>query len=144
MKFKIFSRREAETPEYIEDQISEPYIWISIAYSSDHNAKPWQGKYCKGVLHLRFDDIETEADGLVSFNENHAKSIIDFVNSYKDNIDLICVHCFAGISRSSGVASALSRWLNNGDDSEIMNNPKYFPNNLVRTKILSYLRNQYG
>ena len=59
-----------------------------------------------GVLWLYFDDIETEVPG-VSFNEEHARQIIDVVTSHPD-VD-IYVHCMAGLSRSQAVAHFIAR-----------------------------------
>lgn len=59
-----------------------------------------------GILWLYFDDIETEVPG-ASFNEEHAKQIIDVVTSHPD-MD-IYVHCFAGMSRSQAVAHFIAR-----------------------------------
>lgn len=59
-----------------------------------------------GVLWLYFDDIETEVPG-VSFNEEHARQIIDVVTSHP-GVD-IYVHCMAGLSRSQAVAHFIAR-----------------------------------
>ena len=59
-----------------------------------------------GVLWLYFDDIETEVLG-VSFNEEHARQIIDVVTSHP-GVD-IYVHCMAGLSRSQAVAHFIAR-----------------------------------
>ena len=59
-----------------------------------------------GILWLCFDDIETEVPG-VSFNEEHARQIIDVVTSHS-GVD-IYVHCMAGLSRSQAVAHFIAR-----------------------------------
>lgn len=59
-----------------------------------------------GISWLYFDDIETEVPG-VSFNEEHARQIIDVVTANPD-VD-IYVHCFAGMSRSQAVAHFIAR-----------------------------------
>ena len=59
-----------------------------------------------GLLWLYFDDIETEVPG-VSFNEEHARQIIDVVTTNPD-VD-IYVHCMAGLSRSQAVAHFIAR-----------------------------------
>lgn len=65
-----------------------------------------------GILWLYFDDIETEVTG-VSFNEEHARQIIDVVTSHP-GVD-IYVHCMAGLSRSQAVAHFIARHF--GDES---------------------------
>ena len=59
-----------------------------------------------GILWLYFDDIEVEVPG-ISFNEEHARQIIDVVTSHPD-VD-IYVHCMAGMSRSQAVAHFIAR-----------------------------------
>lgn len=59
-----------------------------------------------GILWLYFDDIETEVPG-ISFTSDHARQIIDVVDSHPD-VD-IYVHCFAGVSRSQAVAHFIAR-----------------------------------
>lgn len=68
-----------------------------------------------GILWLYFDDIETEVPG-ASFNEEHAKQIIDVVTSHPD-MD-IYVHCFAGMSRSQAVAHFIARHFS---DASVLN-----------------------
>ena len=68
-----------------------------------------------GILWLYFDDIETEVPG-VSFNEEHARQIIDVVTSNPD-VD-IYVHCMAGLSRSQAVAHFTARHFS---DASVLN-----------------------
>ena len=74
-------------------------------------------------------------------DDDHATQIVNFVNKYKDSIDLILVHCEAGISRSSGCAVALDLWLNKQDT--ISGDPRYFPNSHVKSSILAVLRKKH-
>lgn len=72
---------------------------------------------------------------LILFCSDHAKIILNFVEFYKNKVDLIAVNCEAGISRSSGISAALSFILNgSGSDMFYFNN--YIPNMLVYKKIL--------
>ena len=74
-----------------------------------------------------------QAKKFIYFSEEHAKQIIDFIKKYIDNIELIIVQCDAGISRSAGVAAALSKCLN-GDDEYFFK--RYLPNSLVYSTIM--------
>jgi predicted protein tyrosine phosphatase len=67
------------------------------------------------------------------FTSIQARIILDFVALWKNKVDLICINCCAGISRSAGVAAALSKILNN-DDSYYFKH--YLPNMLVYRTIL--------
>ena len=64
----------------------------------------------------------------VLFDEEMAKEILCFVKLHENEIDLIVVNCEAGISRSAGVAAALSKILNDEDEYFFK---EYLPNMLV-------------
>jgi len=143
MIFKIFSQQNIE--KYIGDQ---PYVLISIAGKHPDGSHGFAELLADpnrmDVLQLTFDDVSDNKDwegnidpDIIPFNESHARDIIDFTEYYEDNIDLICVNCYAGISRSSGVASALSV-IRNGSRSDnwIWDSPKYYPNYLVYKTLL--------
>ena len=73
---------------------------------------------------LVFDD---EEGGITSMTPQNAYDILDFVEKWLDEDVDIIVHCGAGVSRSAGVAAALSL-LVNGDDSNIFDDGRYSPN----------------
>ncbi len=53
---------------------------------------------------IRFHDIEqVHNDGynLICPNKDHVAQLINFFNSIKDEAEILIVHCFAGISRST-------------------------------------------
>lgn len=64
-------------------------------------------KYCKNVLHLHINDI------IVGGKAKHVPCVEDmvglkeFVDSW-DKSKHLMIHCFAGISRSTGLAKAIS------------------------------------
>ena len=49
------------------------------------------------------------------FNEEDANQILTFVEKIKDKVEILLVHCEAGISRSPAAAGALSLIYNNTD-----------------------------
>lgn len=87
----------------------------------------------KDILFLVFDDVCGKIDELELklFNKDMAKQILDFVDKHSDKL-IIC-QCEAGISRSAGVAAALSKIYNGTDDFFFK---RYIPNNLVYKTIL--------
>ena len=96
---------------------------------------PLQEGYVARVQ-LYFYYIDFEHSSYPTIKEQDAVDVLDFVEKYKDKVDLFVIHCNAGISRSSGVAAALS-FIYNGDDSWVFNDRRYLPNMKVREKILS-------
>ena len=52
---------------------------------------------------------------LILFTKEQARDILNFVEKYKDSIDILAIHCQAGISRSVGVHVALEKIYNTKD-----------------------------
>jgi len=159
MKFKVLSRAEFENfiskEKYIAISISDPdsepvesqkdYTAIlSLQFHDvDHRIKKQKDcKLCNGTgKSPLFPDINgghcyacTDKMDIKIFDETYAEQILDFINAYKDIVDLIVVHCEAGISRSSATAAALSLILN-GEDQFFYDH--YLPNALVYRKIIN-------
>lgn len=80
------------------------------------------------VLYLSFHDIGMRDAKGIQMTEADALKVVDFVFKCTDlGVEELWVHCDAGISRSSGVAAAILKYLT-GDDKRIFNNPRYCPN----------------
>jgi len=163
------NRRSAEN--YCRIQHDNKSIIISICDSFDFDAKVFiSNQRIKNnvydILFLSFDDIQARNDttwykkdeGLVLdqlvieektqeecvyqlFTEKDAKKILHFIEKWMDQIDTLIVHCNAGVSRSSGVAAAISKYLY-GDDTEYFDSYKYNPNTTVYTVLLEMLVSQ--
>ena len=83
----------------------------------------------KGILRLHFDDIDKPGDPipiykdgniisereLIPFSMEQAVSILNFIEDNKDDIQILAIHCLAGISRSVGIRVALEKIYNNRD-----------------------------
>lgn len=61
------------------------------------------------LLRLQFDDITdiSECKGCILMTDEQADQIVQFVKE-QESANRFFVHCFAGISRSAGVAAGLS------------------------------------
>lgn len=161
MQFKVMSYKDCVN--YSEYQHDESSIVISIRDSCEIK-RPYfikRGNGIKGQLSLFFDDIQpykgmqywkkdegliienyTNSDGFAYesrifqlMTKEDAKKIIQFVERWYNDVDLIIVHCNAGISRSSGVCAGIMKCFT-GDDSQIYDNPYYHPNTLCYNLIL--------
>ena len=161
MQFKVMSRRDCVKYSYGSHE--ESSVVISINDSAEMGVRQLPNKFnnIKAQLSLFFDDIQpykgmqywkkdegsivenfTNSDGFVYesriyqlMTKNDAKKIIDFVNKWYNKVDVIIVHCNAGISRSSGVCAGIMKCFT-GDDSQIYDNPYYHPNTLCYNLIL--------
>ena len=104
--------------------LTDSYIVISIqdSHTGGFGIKFEENQFCKGVLTLYFDDIVTEVDGAVLFDDDMADQIIDFIELKKSKVDTLLIHCYAGQSRSRAVGAFAVKMLG-GDNS------KYFIKN---------------
>lgn len=91
------------------------------------------------TLFLFFDDVEdNEIYGFIPIQKDDVVAIVKFVNENKDNDKYFIISCDAGISRSAGIAAAISKFLNN-DDSEFFNNKRFCPNMTCYRMVLNGL-----
>jgi predicted protein tyrosine phosphatase len=123
-----------------------PHILISICDPCDVHPPLPQIKARVGTLQLKFHDFNgtkcisirkdnyvDKSGKMVAFSRAHAKKILSFVKKHTLEIGLIVCQCDGGISRSAGVAAALSKCFNQ-DDSFFFK--CYLPNSLVYSTIL--------
>ena len=112
VQFLVLSRRLAATRTLVV-----PYVVISVTDSHDSypDAEIALSPLRRGVLRLRFDDIDSEYAGAEyqAFTPAMAAQIVRFVDAnVQSGVRGVIVHCAQGISRSSAVAASLSEWLN--------------------------------
>jgi predicted protein tyrosine phosphatase len=129
VNIKIMSHQEIE-------QIEFKNLTTVISISSDDVFPNLSGR--KNLLQwikLEFDDSDTTGS---LFTMEQAKLVKKYADvAYKAGSDIIC-QCEAGISRSAGLAAAIS-FMYNGTDTWVFENPKYFPNKHVyRTMLRAY------
>jgi predicted protein tyrosine phosphatase len=105
-----------------------PHLVISVTDPEMPEAHLADSPLRMGVLRLKFHDVGEDRPRSRAPGEEDARAIVEFVKARRSMADLIVCHCEAGISRSSGIAAALSRWLN-GHDEEFFR--RYLPNRLI-------------
>jgi predicted protein tyrosine phosphatase len=138
MRFKIFSQKMAEDRDFVLSAgVTEPHVWISITSPGDPRAILPPDPNRLDVLFMEFWDVEIKRVTYDPITEDQASEIVKFVQKYLEKVDLVCVNCQAGISRSAGCASGLSI-LFNGHDRGIGDSPLYHPNVLVKSLILKH------
>ena len=137
MKFTVLDRTKAK--KYSYKTHGYEYIVISI---NDVDEMPNRFNHTDeliGVLYLCFDDIVNEDP--LSIKDSDSDKIVEFMSRHQD-IEECVVHCHAGVSRSAGVAAALSLVFN-GSDKEILENPRFSPNMLCYHSVLdAYKRHE--
>jgi predicted protein tyrosine phosphatase len=144
-KIRVFSRRDAER----FDPPKKYHAWISITTPGDDNAYIQLRKpYDVGIKRVAFHDIDDGEAGGVDMNGDpyiipdmfSAREIYSFVRWNIMAIEELYIHCDAGISRSAGVAAALSK-IFLGTDEEFFKAP-YHPNRLIYRLILELHESQ--
>lgn len=116
--------------------LERPHIVISITDEIKHKVKINQTAFTKGIIHLYFHDVDEKFIGpekFKPFSGEQARAILGFMKDYEDEVEFVLCQCDAGISRSAGVAAALSKIYNDEDEMYFKN---YIPNSLVRRLIL--------
>jgi predicted protein tyrosine phosphatase len=134
---KIIVMNEDQITKY---KIDEPHILISISSPDSRKPSIMHNSSCLETLYLVFHDLERPYPQMNArlISKSDAEAIWESINEYKDKIEVIICQCEAGISRSAGVAGAISKVLN-GDDSYFFK--KYLPNMLVYRTVLEEGRN---
>lgn len=99
--------------------LTDTYAVLSIqdSHTQGFGVQFTENQFCKGVLMLMFDDIVTEVEGAVLFNDEMADQIIEFIERYKNSVDTLLIHCYAGQSRSRAVGAFAVEILG-GDNSK--------------------------
>jgi len=128
--FLVLNRKLAGT-----ETLNVPYVVISITDCDKQDAKLARSSNCKGVLKLKFSDADEPQSNVRLFTPKDARKILRFVEEHSTDSECIVVHCEAGLSRSPGVASALSV-LTNGERQDDFFFKHYRPNSHVRRVIL--------
>lgn len=141
MKIKVASRAEIISKASSGFEDATMIISISCTRDKEPNAlKRAMVDEKSNVVHVEFfhfDDIDKEyhSIGLNSISEEDAKRIVKTVKEWAGKADTIYVHCDAGVSRSAGVAAAISKALT-GDDEYFYTCRLYAPNPLCYKKVL--------
>lgn len=123
---KIFSRQAIE--KACAENPFAPVAIISITDVSEPLANIPANYNIRCCLRLKFDDVFEDENNAMC--QADADDIAEFVYDIDENhieADEIWIHCEGGVSRSAGVAAAISKHLY-GDDMWVFQNPNYYPN----------------
>jgi len=140
MKRPLRIKGASNVPLYGTNEMSaslaENHVWISIMNMTDRNPPElWDNPYRRslGQLALKIKDTDDQqAYGAIS--EEQARQIVAFVKKHESPDLIVVINCTAGVSRSAGVAAALTK-LACKSDQYIFN--AFTPNMLVYRTILN-------
>lgn len=142
MKYEIKIMGKHECTKFSTKDLDEDCIIISIN-DTNHNTVIYDNEKIKGVLRLWFDDIDKPIKGCNMMCVIDSEAIVSFVNTYKDKVNNILIHCTAGISRSAAVGCSIARYLN-GDDTYLWSSGRYMPNKHVYKLMCEALGLEYS
>lgn len=84
---------------------SSPWACISVSDDGVHKINSVQRVH---LLQLLFHDIEFARGDDILFNEKHAVKIKQFVDVVWSDIQVLMIHCYAGVSRSAAIGMAIA------------------------------------
>lgn len=140
IQIKIMSRKEALRYSYLKE-IPKTII---VSISSPEQVKPSfyvNNKNIIGIHYMYFHDNDLYAyygKDCVLPKQEDINGLKIFIDTYKDSVEQIVVHCQAGISRSSATALAICEYLN--IENDILTNDNYMPNKLVYKLVKNELK----
>lgn len=131
-----------------EVDIDYPFVIVSIVGTDDDWICPTP-RNCCATIHLKFDDVDHAVGKYRAIDQLQAFNLVNFIKKYKDEVNIILVHCEAGISRSSAAAAAIATWLNGPRDSNrffigIGPNGRFCPNSKVFSTIFKEFSRQFS
>jgi predicted protein tyrosine phosphatase len=126
-----------------------PYIMISITDPKSEQPYFKENPFCLATMYLQFSDYDATSKDIISgdkclnapeytlFTPNDAKAIIQLIEHIYPYINLIVVHCEAGVSRSAAIAAAISRMQGKSDAEYFNPQGRYIPNRFVYRTFLN-------
>lgn len=143
MNIRILSRTQAVRVSYTDFENDKVIISIKDPWAEDAQFNT-NNSSIKEILYLSFYDISEETKdifgGYSSMSPDDALKIAHFVDKWKGKVDTIWVHCEVGVSRSAGIAMAITEYLNM-DLTPILESPTYRPNMLCYELTRQALKN---
>lgn len=112
----------------------ESHVIFSISDTREARLETLGTDTTKDILYLYFHDANIAGDGIDLFNDSHADQILNFYLRYRDEVQMMVAHCYAGMCRSPAVIAALQR-IHLGHDDDWFARKR--PNTLVYRTILN-------
>lgn len=113
--------------------LPKPYVVVSFSDPGAPLVDLTHDKNCLAALRVAVHDISAPCAHFFHFTETWAMRVWDFVERFTDQVNFVMCQCEAGISRSAGLAAALSyTWY--GTDEFFFRT--YLPNLLIYRTML--------
>ena len=125
MRFDVKNKTKAKQYCFGTHTQSSAIISISSFYDEPVSLFQSERNKVERILRCTFNDVDQ--NGIGCMTKEDAIRIAQFANQVSERVDLLIVHCDAGISRSAGTCAAIMKYFT-GDDSQIFDNPYFSPN----------------
>jgi predicted protein tyrosine phosphatase len=125
-------------PEFVPLVFRDAYVDVLELYFADVTAEGWkQVEEADSDLIIK---MRSQGHAMWPMNDKHASLIVEFADRIWNQVDLLVVHCDAGVCRSPAVGLALCEKYGLVEEARaIQDSPKFRPNLYVRDLI----RKQY-
>lgn len=123
MEVLVLSQKKAE--KFVKSNKTRTLAVISITNPGQKPADIEEGGMVAALFRMSFYDLEVDMGPFPCAKEEDLEGLRDFVD-HLPKVELLLVHCAAGISRSAAVAAATQLYL--GMEDTIWNSPKFHPN----------------
>ena len=90
----------------------------------------------RGILRLNFHDVDVPKEDEKGMSMEMATAVARFVLHHKKHVEFFICQCEAGVSRSAGLAAAITKFLTDDDQYFFTH---YTPNSRVYTMTLAAL-----
>lgn len=132
----VFSRETVQ--EFVTDN---PYLWISVRDPGSQALGIPNNPNLVAALLLDFEDLDIEPkllnnSDLKPFTTEDAKSILKVLQVTEKYINTIVINCEVGISRSSAIAAALAKILDQSNERFFNPQGPYRPNKYIYKTLL--------
>lgn len=119
---------------------NENHVVISIQDPNYNFVKLPKQKSRLDWIGFKFYDIDNDCGQFhyskFLFTKKYAINILNFVNKWKNKVDLILINCVAGMSRSMAIGGALGKILNNDDTY-------FFDKGIPNMRVYKMILNEY-
>lgn len=136
MEVLVMNRKRASKFSYANKNIRTAMISITDPDKPDNDIRIDENNVAF-LLRCKFRDV-VDPNNPYGISIEQAEEIANFVEEHKNKVKQIIVHCEGGVSRSSGVAAAIQKYIT-GDDSKIFDSFRYRPNILCYRRVLEAL-----
>jgi predicted protein tyrosine phosphatase len=102
-KILILPRRDAQQFKH-----DKPWACISISDSYEIFDADILEDNRVAILRLKFDDISREKPGHKTIDKRQAQQIMSFAEQVWDKVDILMIHCNAGLCRSPACGQVIS------------------------------------